>query len=56
MGKNVIQINGGITVNIYQCKKRHVYEKDYIQNSAACSCQNGKYLASVVDGRHERGR
>ena len=31
MEKNVIQINGGITINVYfKCKKRHVFEKDYI--------------------------
>ena len=31
------------------CKKYHVYEKDYIWNSATCSCQNGKYLASILN-------
>ena len=40
--KNVIQINGGITITI--C------EKDYIWHVAStCSCENGKYLASVMD-------
>ena len=34
---------------LYQCKKCHVGEKDYIWNPATCSCQNGKYLASTVD-------
>ena len=24
-------------------------KKDYIWNPAACSCKNGKYLASVID-------
>ena len=32
-----------------ECKKRHVCEKDYVCNPAAYSCQNGKYLASIVD-------
>ena len=32
----------------YECKKRHVYEKDYIWNPSKCSCENGKYLASVT--------
>ena len=32
----------------YECKKRHVYEKDYIWNPSKCSCENGKYLASVI--------
>ena len=24
-------------------------EKKYVQNSATCSCENGKYLASIID-------
>ena len=24
-------------------------EKDYIWNPATCSCENGKYLASIID-------
>ena len=32
-----------------ECKKRHVYEKDYIWNRAKCTCKNGKYLASIMD-------
>ena len=32
-----------------KCKKCHVCEKDYIWNPAACSCENGKYLASIMD-------
>ena len=32
-----------------QCKKHHICEKDYIWNPATCSCQNGKYLASIID-------
>ena len=27
----------------------HVREKDYVWNPATCSCENGKYLASVMD-------
>ena len=41
--------------NIYKCRcacenpKNHdVCEKDYIGNPATCSCENGKYLASIV--------
>ena len=33
-----------------ECKKYHVCEKEYIWNSAKCSCENGKYLASIMDG------
>ena len=32
-----------------ECKKRHICEKDYAWNSATCSSQNGKYLASIMD-------
>ena len=32
-----------------ECKKRHICEKDYIWKSARCSCENGKYLASIID-------
>ena len=30
-------------------KEQHVCEKDYILNSAACTCKNGKYLGSIID-------
>ena len=32
-----------------ECKKRHVGEKDYIWNPATWSCENGKYLRSIMD-------
>ena len=32
-----------------KCKKHHICEKDYIWSPATCSCENGKYLASIVD-------
>ena len=37
--------------NKYQCdrKKCHACEKDYVWNPATCSCENEKYLASIVD-------
>ena len=31
------------------CKKRNVCEKDYVWNTATCSCENRKYLASIMD-------
>ena len=31
------------------CKKHHKCEKDYIWNPATCSCENGKYLASIMN-------
>ena len=30
-------------------EKNHVYEKDYVWNPATCLCENGKYLASIMD-------
>ena len=32
-----------------ECKKCHEYEKDYILNPSTCSCENGKYIASIID-------
>ena len=31
------------------CKKIHLDEKDYVWNSVTCNCENGKYLASIMD-------
>ena len=35
----------------YRCerKKRHLCENDYVWNPATCNCENGKYLASIID-------
>ena len=32
-----------------ECKKHHIYEKNYIWNRASCHCESGKYLASIID-------
>ena len=32
-----------------ECKKHHICEKDYVWNPATCTCENGKYLASIMD-------
>ena len=32
-----------------ECKKCHVCKKDYIWNPATYSCENGKYLARIMD-------
>ena len=32
-----------------ECKKRHVCGKDYVWNPTTCNCENGKYLASIMD-------
>ena len=44
------QIRSGIMINAaVSGKKYHICEKDYIWNPATCSCENGKYLASIID-------
>ena len=49
--QNVIQINGGITINVDVSVKNVMYvkKKIYIQNPSTCSCENKKYLASIMD-------
>ena len=42
MEENVIQINGIMQNVDVNAKKRHVCEKNYVQNPATCSCENGK--------------
>ena len=49
MGENVIQINDGITINVDVSVKKHICEKEYIWIPAICSCENGKYLASIMN-------
>ena len=31
------------------CKNINICEKDFIWNPATCNCENGKYLASIMD-------
>ena len=48
--ENVIQINGGITINVDLSVKNIIYvKKDYIWNPSTCSCENGKYLATIIE-------
>ena len=50
MEKNVIHISGGITINVaVNVKKHHICEKDYVWNPAICNCENGQFLASIMD-------
>ena len=50
MEENVIQIKSRIMINVdVSVKEYHVQGKDYIWNSARCSCKNGKYLTSILD-------
>ena len=49
MEQYVIQINGGITINVnVSVKNRHIHEKDYVSNPATCNCENVKYIGSIM--------
>ena len=48
MEANVIQINGGTTINDDVSVKMSCMWKR-IWNPATCSCKNWKYLASIID-------
>ena len=48
MEENVIQIYEGRLVNV-DVSVKNVIEKDYIWNPSKCSCEGGKYLASIMD-------
>ena len=47
--KDVIQINGGITINVDVNVKNVMCVKDYTWNPSTCNCENGKYSASIMD-------
>ena len=32
-----------------ECEKDHISKKDYVWNPVTCSCENGKYLTSIID-------
>ena len=32
-----------------KCKKHNICENDYVWNPVTCNCENGKYLASIMD-------
>ena len=53
MVKSVIQIKSGMAINIDASikilKKHRMCEKDYFWKPAACSCENGKYLANIIE-------
>ena len=44
MVESIIQIKSGILINVDASVKRN-----YIWNPATCSCENGKYLANIMD-------
>ena len=47
--ENIIQIKKGITINVNLSVKDIIYVKRIIFGYATCSCENGKYLVSVID-------
>ena len=47
--QNVSQINRGMMINVTECKKHHICEKEYVWYPSTCICENGKYLASITD-------
>ena len=47
--ENVIQINGGITINVDVSLKKARYVKKSVWNPATCNSENGKYLVSIKD-------
>ena len=34
---------------MWKSKNYNICEKDYIWNPVTCSCENGKYLANIID-------
>ena len=50
MEENVIQINGGIMINVDVSVKNVIYvKKNYAWNPAAYSRENIKYLGNIMD-------
>ena len=49
MEENIIQINGGITTDIDVSVLKSSCMWDYYWNPVTCSCENRKYLASIID-------
>ena len=50
MEENVIHINGGKVIDVDVSVKSFMYVKNhYVWNPAACNCENGKYLASIMN-------
>ena len=50
MTKSASQINGVITINAdVSVKTSYTWKKDYVWIPATCHCENGKYLASIMN-------
>ena len=49
MEENVIHVNGVIMINVDVGIKKFVYGKKIVWNPSSCSCENGKYLPSILN-------
>ena len=49
MKKSVTEINGGIMINVNVSVRNIMYMKKNGWYPATCNCENGKYLASIMD-------
>ena len=52
MAESINKIKSGIKINVgasVKTQKTLSLQRDYIWNPATSSCENGKYLASVID-------
>ena len=49
MKQNMIQLNVGIMINVDVSVKKLMYVKKIVWNPVTCNCENGKYLASIMD-------
>ena len=50
--KNVTRIKSGMTISVavsVKILKNIVCAKNYIWNRAICSCENDKYVGSIID-------
>ena len=48
MEEDLIQINGEITINV-DVSVKNVIQKRLCLEPATCNCENGKYLASIIN-------
>ena len=49
MTQTVSQINAGMTINVDVSVKTKYISKKYVWNRSTCICENGKYLAGIMD-------
>ena len=53
-GRNVIQINGGIRINV-DVTVMYV-KKYYVWNPSTCNCEKRKYLASIIESYDKKNK